>query len=38
METGFTVAGLIFLSVAWGLILLLTIYCFRKVLKTGKKT
>lgn len=32
-----SLSGWIFLALAWGIILLLTIYCFYKVMKVVKK-
>jgi hypothetical protein len=34
---GLTTEGIIFMSLAWGAILLLTIYCFYKVIKSEKE-
>ncbi len=34
---GLTTSGIIFLSLAWGLIIVLTGYCFYKVLRTEQK-
>ncbi len=37
MTTGFTMAGLLFLIVAWGSIIAVTIFCFKRVLMTRDK-
>jgi branched-subunit amino acid transport protein AzlD len=34
---GLTTSGIIFLSLAWGIITVLVIYCFAKVLSSEKK-
>ena len=34
---GLTTGGIIFLAIAWGCVITLTIYCFTRVLKSEKK-
>lgn len=34
---GLTASGIVFVSLAWGIILILTIYCFVKVMSSEKK-
>lgn len=38
METGFSTEGIIFMSVAWGIIAILTTYCLIKVFKTDRSS
>ncbi len=34
---GLTTGGIIFLSIAWGAITILTVFCFYKVIKSERK-
>ncbi len=34
---GLTLGGIIFLSVAWGSIIILSVYCFYKVIKSERE-
>ncbi len=35
---GMQTSGIIFMALAWGIIIVLTVYCFVKVFKSEKKT
>jgi len=37
MGSGLTLAGLVFAIVAWGIIIALTLFCFKRVLMTRNK-
>ncbi len=34
---GLTASGIVFITIAWGAIIILTIYCFYKVFKSERK-
>jgi hypothetical protein len=36
-DMGMTTGGIIFLVIAWGCVITLTVYCFYRVLKSEKK-